>query len=169
MMTNKDYQEIVEKKYGKPLKEIMYELCVIRDVVPWEGASELGVPKSTFLSWRNKFRFGPIQRRADFARQMRDNTINKYKQELEDIDFERDFIYKDEKTIRGFKEIMERLLELERYKRTLLDDADTSSDILITMKIATIEQTLNYLMEYEQGKLHEEFNRERERIHYGRK
>ncbi|AEV18919.1 hypothetical protein GTCCBUS3UF5_16070 [Geobacillus thermoleovorans CCB_US3_UF5] len=37
------------------------------------------------------------------------------------------------------------------------------------MKIATIEQTLNYLMEYEQGKLHEEFNRERERIHYGRK
>ncbi|NIK14439.1 hypothetical protein [Saccharococcus thermophilus] len=63
---------------------------------------------------------------------------------------------------------MERLLELEKYKRTL-DDAGTSSDILITMKIATIEQTLNYLMEYEQGKLHEEFNRERERIHYGRK
>jgi hypothetical protein len=168
MITNKDYQEIVEKKYGKPLKEIMYELCVIRDVVPWEGASELGVPKSTFLSWRNKFRFGPIQRRVDFARQVRDNTINEYKQKLEDIDFERDFIYKDEKTIRGFKEIMERLLELEKYKRTL-DDADTSSDILITMKIATIEQTLNYLMEYEQGELHEEFNRERERIHYGRK
>jgi hypothetical protein len=62
---------------------------------------------------------------------------------------------------------MKRLLELEKYKRTLLDDADTSSDILITMKIATIEQTLNYLMEYEQGKLHEEFNRERERIHMG--
>jgi hypothetical protein len=168
MMTNKDYKEMVEKKYGKPLKDIMYELCVIRDVVPWEGASELGVPKSTFLSWRNKFRFGPIQRRVDFARQMRDNTINEYKQELEDIDFERDFIYKDEKTIRGFKEIMERFLELEKYKRTL-DDADTSSDILIAMKIATIEQTLNYLMEYEQGKLHEEFNRERERVHYGRK
>jgi hypothetical protein len=37
---------------------------------------------------------------------------------------------------------MERLLELEKYKRTLLNDADTSSDILITMKIATIEQTL---------------------------
>ncbi|KYD21264.1 hypothetical protein B4110_1434 [Parageobacillus toebii] len=35
----------------------------------------------------------------------------------------------------------------------------------IIMKIAAIEQTLNYLMEYEQGKLYEEFNRERERVH----
>ncbi|MED1443215.1 hypothetical protein P4U24_15735 [Aeribacillus composti] len=156
MMTNKDYKEMVEKKYGKPLKDIMYELCVIRDVVPSEGASELGVPKNTFLSWRNQFRFGPLQRMADYAEQMRKETINEYKKELQNIDLERDFIYKDEISIKGFKELMERFLELEKYKRTLSDIADMS----IMMKIAVIEQTLSYLTEYEQGKLYERFNRE---------
>ncbi|REJ22126.1 MAG: hypothetical protein C6W54_15010 [Bacillaceae bacterium] len=155
MMTNKDYKEMVEKKYGKPLKDIMYELCVIRDVVPSEGASELGVPKNTFLSWRNQFRFGPLQRMADYAEQMRKETINEYKKE-QNIDLERDFIYKDEISIKGFKELMERFLELEKYKRTLSDIADMS----IMMKIAVIEQTLSYLTEYEQGKLYERFNRE---------
>ena len=146
---------MVEKKYGKPLKDIMYELCVIRDVVPSEGASELGVPKNTFLSWRNQFRFGPLQRMADYAEQMRKETINEYKKE-QNIDLERDFIYKDEISIKGFKELMERFLELEKYKRTLSDIADMS----IMMKIAVIEQTLSYLTEYEQGKLYERFNRE---------
>jgi transposase-like protein len=160
MMTNKDYKEMVEKKYGKPLKDIMYELCVIRDVVPSEGASELGVPKNTFLSWRNQFRFGPLQRMADYAEQMRKETINEYKKELQNIDLERDFIYKDEISIKGFKELMERFLELEKYKRTL-SDIDSSSDMsIIMMKIASIEQTLSYLTEYEQGKLYERFNRE---------
>ncbi|MBM7650920.1 hypothetical protein [Neobacillus cucumis] len=45
-MSNQEYQEKVEKKFGKPLKEIMYHLCVIKDIVPYEGASILDVPRS---------------------------------------------------------------------------------------------------------------------------
>lgn len=45
----------------------MYELCVIRNVVPTEGAFELGVPKSTFNYWRNYFQFGPNQIKMDMA------------------------------------------------------------------------------------------------------
>lgn len=161
VMTNKEYQEIVEKKYGRPLKEIMYELCVVRDVVPTEGANELGVPKSTFLAWRNKFRFGPLQRKADFAEKIRDKQIRKYKQELQDTEFERDFLYKEERSIRGFKEVMERFLELEKYK-SVLNDPDASDYLFITMRIATIEQMLNYLTQYEQGRLHEAFDKEYE-------
>ncbi|WP_027410020.1 hypothetical protein [Anoxybacteroides tepidamans] len=160
-MTNKEYQEIIEKKYGRPLKEIMYELCVVRDVVPTEGANELGVPKSTFLAWRNKFRFGPLQRKADFAEKIRDKQIRKYKQELQDTEFERDFLYKEERSIRGFKEVMERFLELEKYK-SVLNDPDASDYLFITMRIATIEQMLNYLTQYEQGRLHEAFDKEYE-------
>ncbi len=58
-----DYQARVEEKFGKPLKDIMYELCVQKDVILTEGASILDVPKSVYKSWRNKFRYGPLQLR----------------------------------------------------------------------------------------------------------
>ena len=49
-MIKREYQELVEKNAGKPLKEIMYELCVVRDLVPIEGANLLGVPKRYLLT-----------------------------------------------------------------------------------------------------------------------
>lgn len=47
-MSNKEYKEMVEQKYGKSLREVMEELCVAKDVSAWEGADILQVPKSTF-------------------------------------------------------------------------------------------------------------------------
>lgn len=68
-MTNQEYQRIVEDKLGKPLKEIMHELCIAKELCANEGANFLGVPKETFKFWRNKFRFGPKQVQYDLAQE----------------------------------------------------------------------------------------------------
>lgn len=47
-MTNSEYQELIEKRYQKPLKEVMYDLCVKRDLIPAERARILEVPEQTF-------------------------------------------------------------------------------------------------------------------------
>ncbi|MEJ3718113.1 hypothetical protein WGM54_08860 [Paenibacillus polymyxa] len=39
MMTNNDYKLQVEKELGKELKEIMYEYCVEKDLIPAEISS----------------------------------------------------------------------------------------------------------------------------------
>lgn len=54
-MTNKEYKELVEAKYGKSLKEVMSELCVDRSLNKWDGAKILGVPEKTFVAWRTHF------------------------------------------------------------------------------------------------------------------
>ncbi|MBH5320894.1 hypothetical protein I6N90_24200 [Paenibacillus sp. GSMTC-2017] len=155
--TNKEYQEEVEKKYGKPIKEIMNELVIKRHMDQWDGATELGVPKETFVTWRTKFRLGPDQRREDFAERMRNKTLESYKKELENVDFERSFDFKDEKSLRGFKEIIERMIELEK-KRRLLHDFDNRMDIVHSMRVSTLESIILYLNQYHLSELHETFN-----------
>ncbi|BCG56770.1 hypothetical protein [Paenibacillus sp. URB8-2] len=91
MKTNKEYQEEVEKKYGKSLKDVMHEVIVERHMDQWEGSDKLGVPKETFIAWRSRFRLGPDQRRADFAEQARNKTLQEYEEELETVDLERPF------------------------------------------------------------------------------
>ncbi|WP_311081789.1 hypothetical protein [Paenibacillus polymyxa] len=95
MMTNNDYKLQVEKELGKELKEIMYEYCVEKDLIPAEISSILNVPKNTIIQWRNQFRFGPQQRAADSSRLIRQKVINDYKNELQNIDFNREFDFKE--------------------------------------------------------------------------
>ena len=151
MPTNKEYQEKVEARFGKPLREVMYDLCVIRNVVPTEGAYELDVPKSTF-----NFRFGPNQIKMDKAEEKRKKDIRRYQRELEDIDLEREFKFNDKQSIDGLIEVIERLLELEKYKRTKVNQ-DSMADISLLMKIAALESTLDYIKKYTDGVLHQEY------------
>ncbi|MBK3495042.1 hypothetical protein JFL43_09250 [Viridibacillus sp. YIM B01967] len=55
-----DYKTMVEEKFGKPLKEVMYEVCVGKGLEKWDGAKLLGVSVITFTTWRSKFGFGPL-------------------------------------------------------------------------------------------------------------
>lgn len=159
MTTNKEYKERVEEKYGKPLKDVMYDLCVARNVVPTEGAFELEVPKSTFNYWRNYFRFGPNQRKFDMAEEMRKKEINRYLKELDDIHLEREFRFNNKQSLDGLKEIIERLLELEKFKRIKIDES-SMADISILMNISTLESTLDYIEKYRNGDLYHEFVKE---------
>ncbi|GLI04307.1 hypothetical protein YDYSG_03370 [Paenibacillus tyrfis] len=148
-MTNKEYKELIETKYGKSLKEVMYELCVERGLDPWEGSEELGVPKKTFVAWRTQFRFGPDQRRYDRAEQMRNETVNEYKKQLENIDIRREFVYGGQKSLKGFREMIERKLELEKLRRSKMEDTDSFGDMSVMLRIGIFEGVIDYLDEYE--------------------
>ncbi|MEW9050957.1 MAG: hypothetical protein AB2392_07345 [Neobacillus sp.] len=156
-----DYKTLIEKKFGKPLKDIMYEVCIEKGLEKWDGAELLGVPVETFAAWRSKFRFGPLQWRADQADILRKRNIEKYNEELLNSDLNRAFLHKGDRTIESFKEVIERMLELAKAKRT--KHAEVSYDeISIIMKIGILENTLEYINEFEINKLHEKFETELE-------
>ncbi|MFK9090708.1 hypothetical protein [Bacillus salipaludis] len=156
-----DYKGLVEKKFGKPLKEIMYEICIEKGLEKWDGAELLGVPVETFAAWRSKFRFGPLQWRADQAAILRKKNIEKYNEELLNSDLNRVFVHKGERTIESFKEVIERMLELAKAKRTKHSEVSLD-EISILMKIGILENTLEYINDFEKNKLHEKFERELE-------
>lgn len=156
MKTTKEYRKMVEEKFGKDLKDIMYDLCVVRNVVPSEGANELGVPKTTFNYWRNYYRFGPKQILADKAIKNRNEDIEGYKKELKDVEWEKDFDYKGELSLDGFEEIIERYLKLEKLYRTKVNEA-TLSDINLLLRIGSLETILEYISKYKENKLYEEY------------
>jgi hypothetical protein len=135
----------------------MHELIVERHMDQWDGSIELGVPKETFVTWRTRFRLGADQRRADFAERTRNKTLEEYKDKLEHVDLGRPFDFRNEKSLRGFKEIIERRLELEKQRR-LLDEIDTAVDIFHAMRIATLESIIEYLNQYDQYELYKTFD-----------
>ena len=151
MLTNKEYKEMVEQKFRKPLKDIMYEICIKRGLDKWDGAKELGVPQDTFVRWRTNYRYGPLQYSADMAEKLRIETVNKYKQELEDINLNRELIFKNEVSLRGFKELAERMLELKKMERIEIED--TMSDYFGLMNVTVWESIIKYLEQYESGSL----------------
>jgi hypothetical protein len=93
------------------------------------------------------------------AEVIRKEDISRYQQQLEDIDLEREFKFNDKQSIDGLKEIIERLLELEKYKRTKIDQ-DSVTDISALMRIASLEGTLDYIKKYKNGELYEKFVKE---------
>ena len=151
MLTNKEYKEMVEQKFRKPLKEVMYEICIKRGLDKWDGAKELGVPQDTFVKWRTNYRYGPLQYNADMAKKSRIETVNKYKQELENINLNRELIFKNEVSLRGFKELAERMLELK--KMALTEVEDTTSNYLLLRDVTVWESIIYYLEQYESGSL----------------
>lgn len=152
-MTNAEYQEIVEKKFNKPLENIMYDLCVVKDVVASEGASILDVPKDVFITWRNRFRFGPLQRSADAADRLNTVKLEQYKRELQNINFNSKFKYSDKHSLDGFREMLERLLELQKAWK-IIYNPDGLGNISIELNIMVLEQAISYLDSYLSGELH---------------
>lgn len=163
IMTNAEYQEMVEKKFNKPLENIMYELCVVKDVIASEGASILDVPKNVFMTWRNRYRFGPMQRTADLGDRLLKEKLEQYKSELQNIDLNRKFKYSDKQSLDGFKEMMERLLELQKALK-IKSNPDGLGNISIEMNIMVIEQAISYLESYLSGELHRKIEIETQHI-----
>ncbi|PPQ47383.1 hypothetical protein C5G87_18915 [Paenibacillus peoriae] len=157
-MTNNDYKIQVEKEHGKTLKEIMYELCVERDHIPAEISSILNVPKSTIIQWRNQFRFGPLQRATDSSISRRKAVIDDYIDELNDVDLNRDFINKTH-SLSGFKELIQRFLELEKYRRTIIGTS-SMADMSVMIRIESLNEMLSYINDYDENKLYERYDRE---------
>jgi hypothetical protein len=121
----------------------------------------LGVPVEVFAKWRSNFRFGPLQWHADRSEILRNENIKKYSEELLEVDLNRAFLHKDKGTIASFKEVIERMLEIEKVKRTKL--AKVSVDELsIILKIGMLETMLEYINEFESNRLYEKIERELE-------
>jgi len=159
-----DYKTLVEEKFGKPLKEIMYETCIEKGLEKWDGAELLGVPVITFAKWRSKFRFGPLQWQADQAEVLRKKNVEKYKDELSDLDLKRAFHHKGDRTIEGFKEVIKRLLELAKARRANHPEF-SNGELSMIMKIGILESILEYITDFEENKLHDKFEWELDLFH----
>lgn len=150
MLKKKEYQQIVEEKRGKPLKDIMYELCIEKNVIPIQGANILKVPKDVFLYWRNQFRFGPMQFAYDRSERMNAKRNGLYTKELEESDLTRPLKLADEQSLSGFKEVIQRYLEITKAK-LLIHELDDLEHLNLQMRIASIECTLDLLDSYCDG------------------
>ncbi|WP_144788424.1 hypothetical protein [Lysinibacillus fusiformis] len=106
----------------------------------------------TFTAWRSKFRFGPMQMKADRAALKSREAMEKYKKEIVEIDLSRPFEHGGN-SLKAYKELIKRSLELEKYKRTN-KAVRTSSDIEITWKIGMLESILDSISQFESGKLY---------------
>ena len=160
VLTNNEYKELVEKQFKKPLKEIMYDICINRRMEKWEGSKELGIPIKTFVYWRTKYRYGPYQYQADKLKECQAKTKHTYKTELEFTDIERNLLYKNEISLRGLKEITERILELKKLQ-SLDQNIDLSMEIN-TMHIANLESIIEHLDKYMNGSLKKQYDWELE-------
>lgn len=150
-MIGQDYEKQVEERFGKPLKEIMYELCVVQDLVPTEGADKLDVPKETFIRWRSRFRYGPKQRMYDAADRKIQEMKKQYVQEANLRPVDRAFNYDKDITLEGLEELINRKNEI--YKKNLIESDDNS---MISIKISMNEMILDVIKEYRSGKLMKE-------------
>jgi hypothetical protein len=158
-LTKKDYQETVEKEFNRPLKDIMYEICVEKNLTPIQGAEIIKVPKDVFIYWRSKYRFGQLQILCDRSRQSNSKKIENYTKQLLTTDLTRPFNHLNTNSISGFKEIIERYIELLKAKKILYSKnaLDTFS---LDIEIANIEQMLIYVDSYYSGTLYKKFQTE---------
>lgn len=156
-MKNIEYQHMVEQKYGKPLREVMEELCVTKDVIAREGARILGVPESTFKAWRNNFRLGPIQRLADMGKIHEEAQLIRFKEELSETDLTRPLKF-TEISFEGFKELLERFIELTKAEG-LVFDLEGLGMMSLEIKISMFEDAISNLDKYLSGTLQQEYFR----------
>ena len=128
-MTDHEYRQMVEQKYGMPLKDLMYEVCVRSEMDNYEAAQELGVPHATFMEWRAAYHFGPYQ-----AGTM---TVG------------------SEKSLRGFEELARQMLELEKENHQKNHD---QADPLDRVNIVLWESILYCIDSYKDGTLQKQYD-----------
>lgn len=134
----------------------MYDLCVIQDLVPTEGAHILKVPKDVFVYWRNQFRFGPLQRRCDQAKKKDTERLLGYDEKLKDKQISRPFQHSQEQSLAGFQESLERYLEMLMAKE-LIYPSEGFPKINFDLNIACLEQTLQWLDDYRANKFYNKY------------
>ncbi|MEC0234857.1 MULTISPECIES: hypothetical protein [Paenibacillus] len=159
VLTNKEHKERIEKVYGKTIKEVMYEMIVNRNLDQWKGSKELGISKELFVRWRTQYELGPVQRAANMADQHRNEIIKRYQNEMETVNINREFIYKDETSLRGFKEMIERLLQIQKQK-SIKTNKEETSNLSMVLSIGVLEGALDYINHYEEDKLEGKFRSE---------
>ena len=149
-MKSKDYEIQVVERFGKPLKEIMYELCVVQDLLPIQGADKLNVPKEIFIRWRSRFRYGPQQRMYDAAERRVQKMKKQYQSEGNVHLIDRPFTYEEEITLEGLEELRRRKIEI--LKKNLTESKGNS----ILMNISINEMILEVIKDYRSGQLMKE-------------
>lgn len=97
-----------------------------------------------------------MQIQADRADTTRKETIEKYKDELKEINLERPFKHEGDTSLKAFKEITERILELEKYRKTI-QEAGSISEITNMLKIGYLESTLKSINLFENGELYDQY------------
>ncbi|WP_342426710.1 hypothetical protein [Paenibacillus sp. FSL L8-0158] len=159
VLTNKEHKDRIENIYGKTMKEVMHDMVVNRNLDQWDGSKELGISKELFVRWRTQYQLGPMQRTANVAEQHRNETIKKYQNELETVDINREFVYKGETSLRGFKEMIERLLEIQKQKG-IISNKNATSNLSLIVGVGILEGVLDHINKYEEDKLGEKFKSE---------
>ncbi|MEJ3718114.1 hypothetical protein WGM54_08865 [Paenibacillus polymyxa] len=81
-----------------------------------------------------------------------------YKNELQNIDFNREFDFK-EHSLSGFKELIERFLELEKYRRTIIN-SNALADMSVMIRIESLNEMLGYLNDYEENQFYKRYEQE---------
>ena len=78
-----------------------------------------------------------------------------YQEQLQGIDLKRPFLYLEEKSVEGFKEIIGRYLELMKMKK--LSQASNNDEMQNDIRIACLEYTLNLLNSYNKDELYDKY------------
>ena len=149
-------REAVEQKFKMPLKDVMYDVCVIQGMDKWEGADYLGVPQDTFKRWRTQYRFGPMQMAHDRAVEYGESIKQQYQEELANVNLLRKVEKSEEHSFAHFKEIIGHMLEIEKYKHAN-NNLDSHAKIASSIKIGFLDSTLEHINKYESGELYEEY------------
>ncbi len=76
--------------------------------------------------------------------------MEQYNNELKNIDFNRKFNYEEEISLEGFRELLQRLLEIKKKDNLDVNRIENMSNV---MEIAAIEMSLQYIEDYIQGDL----------------
>ncbi|WP_283657179.1 hypothetical protein [Paenibacillus sp. RC343] len=93
------------------------------------------------------------------ADQHRNEIIKRYQNEMETVNINREFIYKDETSLRGFKEMIERLLQIQKQK-SIKTNKEETSNLSMVLSIGVLEGALDYINHYEEDKLEGKFRSE---------
>ncbi len=59
----------------------------------------------------------------------------------------------------GFKELIERFLELEKYRRTIIN-SNALADMSVMIRIESLNEMLGYLNDYEENQLYKRYEQE---------
>ena len=103
-MTEHEYRQMVEQKYGLSLKDLMYEVCIRSEMDTYEAAEELGVPHAIFMEWRAVYHFGPFP-----SSSAQNIPMGQERTESASLD-------QSEKSLDGFEQLARQMLELEKEK-----------------------------------------------------
>lgn len=64
-MKYRHFKNAIESEYKTSLKELLYEVCVVKKLNAVEGSKKIGIAKEVFVYWRHFYRLEARQRLFD--------------------------------------------------------------------------------------------------------